>query len=205
HHRPGPDGRRQGSAGRPRRRGIQRRGAEGREGGPGEDERRCRRSQHPGPEPAPLSMAPGSAIEDLRDALKRLPGVGPKSAQRMAFHLLERDREGAAEIAEALVRALSKVAHCRYCNNFSESEICRICADQRRDQQLLCVVETPADLESIEQAGAFRGVYFVLMGHLAPLDGIGPEQLSIGRLKRDVVERSITEVVLATNLTVEGE
>ncbi len=150
-------------------------------------------------------MAPGSAIEDLRDALKRLPGVGPKSAQRMAFHLLERDREGAAEIAEALVRALSKVAHCRYCNNFSESEICRICADQRRDQQLLCVVETPADLESIEQAGAFRGVYFVLMGHLAPLDGIGPEQLSIGRLKRDVVERSITEVVLATNLTVEGE
>jgi len=150
-------------------------------------------------------MAPGSAIEDLRDALKRLPGVGPKSAQRMAFHLLERDREGAAEIAEALVRALSKVAHCRYCNNFSESEVCRICADQRRDQQLLCVVETPADLESIEQAGAFRGVYFVLMGHLAPLDGIGPEQLSIGRLKRDVLERGITEVVLATNLTVEGE
>lgn len=150
-------------------------------------------------------MAPGSAIEDLRDALKRLPGVGPKSAQRMAFHLLERDREGAAEIAEALVRALSKVAHCRYCNNFSESEVCRICADQRRDQQLLCVVETPADLESIEQASAFRGVYFVLMGHLAPLDGIGPEQLSIGRLKRDVLERGISEVVLATNLTVEGE
>jgi recombination protein RecR len=148
---------------------------------------------------------PGSAIEDLRDALKRLPGIGPKSAQRIAFHLLERDRDGAAMIAESLIRALSQVSHCNCCNNFSESEICPICADPRRDQTLLCVVETPADLESIEQAGAFRGIYFVLMGHLAPIDGIGPDQLSVGRLKRYVIERGVREVVLATNLTVEGE
>jgi recombination protein RecR len=150
-------------------------------------------------------MPPGSAIDELREALKRLPGIGPKSAQRMAFHLLERDRDGATRIAEALVRALSSVSHCSYCNNFSETEICGICSDQRRDQSLLCVVETPADLESIEQASAFRGVYFVLMGHLSPLDGIGPDQLSVNRLKRHVVERGIVEVVLATNLTVEGE
>jgi recombination protein RecR len=123
----------------------------------------------------------------------------------MAFHLLERDRDGATRIAEALVRALSAVSHCSYCNNFSETDICGICSDQRRDQSLLCVVETPADLESIEQASAFRGVYFVLMGHLSPLDGIGPDQLSVNRLKRHVVERGIVEVVLATNLTVEGE
>lgn len=150
-------------------------------------------------------MPPGSAIDDLREALKRLPGIGPKSAQRMAFHLLERDRDGATLIAETLIRALSSVSHCGYCNNFSESEICPICADQRRDQTLLCVVETPADLESIEQASAFRGVYFVLMGHLAPLDGIGPDQLSVNRLKVHIDQRGIREVVLATNLTVEGE
>ncbi len=150
-------------------------------------------------------MPPGSAIEELREALRRLPGIGPKGAQRMAFHLLERDRDGATRIAEALVRALSSVSHCNYCNNFSETEICTICADSRRDGTLLCVVETPADVESIEQAMAFRGVYFVLMGHLAPLDGIGPEQLSVNRLKRHVRERGIREVVLATNLTVEGE
>lgn len=150
-------------------------------------------------------MPPGSAIDDLRDALKRLPGIGPKSAQRMAFHLLERDRDGATLIAETLIRALSSVSHCSYCNNFSESEICSICADQRRDQTLLCVVETPADLESIEQASAFKGVYFVLMGHLAPLDGIGPDQLSVNRLKVHIDQRGIREVVLATNLTVEGE
>ncbi len=150
-------------------------------------------------------MPAGSAIDELRDALKRLPGIGPKSAQRMAFHLLERDRDGATMIAEALVRALSSVSHCSLCNNFSESEVCAICADQRRDQSLLCVVETPADLESIEQASAYRGVYFVLMGHLSPLDGIGPDQLSVNRLRRHVVERGIREVVLATNYTVEGE
>lgn len=150
-------------------------------------------------------MPAGSAIDELRDALKRLPGIGPKSAQRIAFHLLERDRDGAAMIAESLVRALSSVSHCSHCNNFSESEICAICADQRRDQSLLCVVETPADLESIEQASAYRGVYFVLMGHLSPLDGIGPDQLSVNRLRRHVVERGIREVVLATNYTVEGE
>lgn len=153
----------------------------------------------------PYNMPPGSAIEDLRDALKRLPGIGPKGAQRIAFHLLERDRDGATRIAETLIRALSAVSHCKSCNNFSESELCSTCSDPRRDQGLLCVVETPADLESIEQAGAFKGVYFVLMGHLAPLDGIGPEQLSVNRLRLLIAERGIREVVLATNLTVEGE
>jgi len=146
-----------------------------------------------------------TAIQRLRDALKRLPGVGPKSAQRMAFHLLERDREGAGLIAEALSAALNAVSHCRRCNNFSESEVCDICANPKRDQALLCVVETPADLESIENASAFRGVYFVLMGHLAPLDGIGPDQLSIDKLRDVVKERQIEELVLATNLTVEGQ
>ncbi len=150
-------------------------------------------------------MSARSAVEDLREALRRLPGVGPKNAQRMAFHLLERDREGAQRIAETLVRALQAVNHCRLCNNFSEDEVCAICSSGKRDQKLLCVVETPADLESIEQAGAFRGVYFVLMGHLAPLDGIGPEQLSVDRLCREVKNREVAEVVLATNLTAEGE
>ncbi len=150
-------------------------------------------------------MMPGNAIGNLRQALKRLPGVGPKSAQRMAFHLLERDREGAAIIAQTLAKALDAVSHCSRCNNFSETEICSICANPKREQSVLCVVETPADLESIEQAGAFRGVYFVLMGHLAPLDGIGPDQLSVGRLEASVLKRGIAEIILATNLTVEGE
>ncbi|GJL81967.1 MAG: recombination protein RecR [marine bacterium B5-7] len=150
-------------------------------------------------------MPAKSAIDTLREALKRLPGIGPKSAQRMAFHLLERDRDGATMIVEALNFALASVSHCTHCNNFSETEICTICANTKRDQTLLCVVETPADLESIEQASAFRGVYFVLMGHLAPLDGIGPDQLSVDRLTRTVADRGIREVVLATNLTVEGE
>ena len=128
-------------------------------------------------------MIQQNAVQRLREALKRLPGVGPKSAQRMAFHLLERDREGAAEITRALAEALNAVSHCKRCNNFSEPDVCDICANPKRDQTTLCVVETPADLESIENALAFRGVYFVLMGHLAPLDGIGPEQLSIEKLK----------------------
>lgn len=150
-------------------------------------------------------MAPKTAVEDLREALRRLPGVGPKGAQRMAFHLLERDRDGAARIAAALGRALDAVLHCRRCNNFSDTETCAICANPKRDAALLCVVETPADLESIEQAGAFNGLYFVLMGHLAPLEGIGPDQLSIDRLRRMVDSDGVAEVVLATNLTVEGQ
>ena len=150
-------------------------------------------------------MALESAVDQLRNALKRLPGVGPKSAQRMAFHLLERDREGAHSIVQALSFALNSVSHCKLCNNFSETEICSICSNAKRNKTILCVVETPADLESIEHAGAFAGVYFVLMGHLAPLDNIGPENLSIEKLRTTVFDNGINEIVLATNLTLEGQ
>jgi recombination protein RecR len=145
------------------------------------------------------------AIEGLKQALRRLPGVGPKSAQRMAFHLLARDRDGARQIAEALRVALERVGHCRRCNDFSEAEICPLCASVRRDHSLLCVVESPADLSSIEQSSAFNGQYFVLMGRLSPLDGIGPEEIGIQRLEALLDEGQVKEVILATNLTVEGE
>jgi len=145
------------------------------------------------------------SIETLRQALRRLPGVGPKTAQRMAFHLLERDREGARAIADALNDALARVIRCKRCNTFSEMELCNICASSRRDAQILCVIETPADLESVEQAGVYQGMYFVLMGHMSPLDGIGPEELALDHL-RDLVRReTITEVIIASNLTAEGE
>jgi recombination protein RecR len=145
------------------------------------------------------------AIEGLKQALRRLPGVGPKSAQRMAFHLLARDRDGARQIAEALRAALDRVGHCRRCNDFSEDEICSLCASPRRDHSLLCVVESPADLSSIEQSSAYSGQYFVLMGRLSPLDGIGPDELGIHRLEALLDEGQVKEVILATNLTVEGE
>ncbi len=146
-----------------------------------------------------------TALEALKQALRRLPGVGPKSAQRMAFHLLERDRDGASQIARALTNALERVVHCRRCNNFSEGELCAICSSPRRDPSLLCVVESPSDLVSLDQAGVFNGMYFVLMGRLSPLDGVGPEQIGIPRLEALLDEGVIKEVVLATNLTVEGE
>jgi recombination protein RecR len=145
------------------------------------------------------------AIEALKQALRRLPGVGPKSAQRMAFHLLARDRDGARQIAEALRVALDRVGHCRRCNDFSEDELCSLCASPRRDRSLLCVVESPADLSSIEQSNAFQGQYFVLMGRLSPLDGIGPDELGIDRLEALLDEGQVKEIILATNLTVEGE
>jgi recombination protein RecR len=145
------------------------------------------------------------AIEGLKQALRRLPGVGPKSAQRMAFHLLARDRDGARQIAEALRVAIERVGHCRRCNDFSEEEICPLCASERRDHSLLCVVESPADLSSIEQSSAYNGQYFVLMGRLSPLDGIGPEEIGIQRLEALLDEGRVKEVILATNLTVEGE
>lgn len=150
-------------------------------------------------------MADPSAVAGLKQALQCLPGVGPKSAQRMAFHLLERDRAGAHRIGEALRQALAQVNHCQRCNNFSETEICPICTSAKRNTDILCVVETPADLEAIEQAGIYRGTYFVLMGHLSPLDDIGPEQLGVERLLALVTEQSISEVILATNLTLEGQ
>ena len=123
----------------------------------------------------------------------------------MAFHLLERDRQGAAEIAKALSQALERVVHCKRCNNFSEAELCGICGSARRDASLLCVVESPSDLVSLDQSGVYNGMYFVLMGRLSPLDGVGPEQIGIPRLESLLDEGTIKEVVLATNLTVEGE
>ena len=150
-------------------------------------------------------MADPRSVEILKTALQRLPGIGPKSAQRMAFHLLERDREGARKIGEAIRQALSKVNHCERCNNFSETALCPICSSVKRDDARLCVIETPADLEAIEQAGVYQGMYFVLMGHLSPLDDIGPDQLGIDRLMALIEKEQIKEVILATNLTVEGQ
>ncbi len=145
------------------------------------------------------------AIEALKEALRRLPGVGPKTAQRMALHLLERDREGARLIADTLRNAIERVHNCRRCNNFSEQELCAFCGSPRRDSSLLCIVESPADMMSLEQSATYNGLYFVLMGHLSPLDGIGPEQLSVPRLEALLDKEPIKEVILATNLTVEGE
>ena len=150
-------------------------------------------------------MSESHSIDRLRQALKRLPGVGPKTAQRMAFHLLERDREGGRLLAEAINDAADSVKNCVRCNNFSETETCAICTSPKREVGLLCVVETPADLETIEQAGAYTGLYFVLMGYLSPLDGIGPDELAIDRLLLILDEYPVTEVILATNLTVEGQ
>ena len=118
-------------------------------------------------------MSSGHSIDRLKQALRRLPGVGPKTAQRMAFYLLERDREGARALSDALREATASVEHCQRCNNFSETPLCQICASGKRDETLLCVVETPADLDTIEQAGAYTGYYLVLMGQLSPLDGVG--------------------------------
>lgn len=150
-------------------------------------------------------MATSAAIEALKDALKALPGVGPKNAQRMAFHLMERNREGAKAIADALNDALERVTSCERCNTFCEQAVCDICASDKRDHSLLCVVETPADLQAIEQVGAYNGVYFVLMGRLSPLEGIGPEKLAFQRLNDLVAQGGVAEVVIATNITAEGE
>jgi recombination protein RecR len=150
-------------------------------------------------------MSDTPTLEALKQALRRLPGVGPKSAQRMAYYLLERDREGARLLAQALAQAVERIVHCQQCNNFSEADLCDICASTRRDRSLLCVVESPSDLSSLEQSGVYNGVYYVLMGRLSPLDGIGPEELGIPRLEARLDEGEIKEVVLATNLTVEGE
>ena len=139
------------------------------------------------------------------DALRCLPGVGPKSAQRMTLHLLERDREGASQLASALQRAVERVDHCSRCRNFTELDICEICSDPRRDATTICVVETPADVLAVESSGSFRGHYFVLMGHLSPIDGVGPAEIGLDKFQQRVVDEGITEVILATNPTVEGE
>lgn len=144
-------------------------------------------------------------IDQLVQALRCLPGVGPKSAQRMAFHLLERNREGGLRLAEMLQQALEQVGHCHACHTLSELELCPICSDPRRDQQTLCVVESPADVLALEQAASYRGVYFVLMGHLSPIDGIGPGDIGVDHLLQRVRDQHMKEVILATNPTVEGE
>jgi recombination protein RecR len=141
----------------------------------------------------------------LIEALRALPGVGPKSAQRMAFHLLQEGRPGAQVLAEALVGALGSVSRCRRCRMLTEGELCAICSAPQRDATLLCAVESPADVVAIETSGSYRGRYFVLMGHLSPLDGIGPEQLGVRELDGLLAEGGIRELILATNSTVEGE
>ena len=145
------------------------------------------------------------ALARLIDSLRCLPGVGPKSAQRMAFYLLERDRDGGSALAQSLAEALAAVGHCKRCRMLTESDLCSICASTQRDSSQLCVVESPADVVAIEQSGGFRGRYFVLMGHLSPLDGIGPAELGLDEFERLLCDGEVREVILATNPTVEGE
>jgi recombination protein RecR len=147
----------------------------------------------------------GKIIDQLIDALRVLPGVGAKTAQRMALQLLERDKDGAARLAEAIVEAVEKVGRCRVCRTLTENDLCEICSNSRRNNAQICVVENPADLYAIEQAGSFQGKYFVLLGHLSPIDGVGPEQLGIDQLIERLISDQVSELILATNLTVEGE
>lgn len=145
-----------------------------------------------------------SKLDRLIGALRCLPGVGKKSAQRISYHLLQRNRDGARALAVALNDAMNGIGHCQKCRNFSEAEICNICSSNKRDRSTLCIVETPADVYAVEDAG-YRGIYFVLMGHLSPLDGIGPDELGLDKLSVLLDESEVHEVILATNSTVEGE
>lgn len=154
-------------------------------------------------------MSDKHALENLVQALRHLPGVGVKSAQRMAFHLLQHDREGAQQLARALQAAVSDVRHCALCHTFTEDEVCHTCRDPRRDRSQLCVLETPADQAAMERTGAYKGLYFVLMGKLSPLDGVGPRDIGLAKLFDRVddpeAEVPVREVILATNFTAEGE
>lgn len=150
-----------------------------------------------------MSWSP--ALEQLIEALRCLPGVGPKSAQRMAFHLLERDRDGAVQLSTALKDAVEKIGHCSQCRTLSETEVCSICDNPSRDHSKICIVETPVDVMIVDKATGYKGVYFVLMGHLSPLDGIGPDELGLDELARRLDSGEIEELILATNPTVEGE
>ncbi len=143
-------------------------------------------------------------LSRMIEAFLCLPGVGPKTAQRMAFHLLQRDRKGALELAETLKLSVEKIGHCRRCRTFSETELCNICSNESRDSRLLCIVESPADVLAIEKATDFKGRYFVLMGHLSPLDGIGPKDIGLDLLEKQFLDGGIDELILATNPTVEG-
>lgn len=150
-------------------------------------------------------MKTPSSLEDLMEALRCLPGVGPKAAQRMAYHLMQYDRAGAEKLGLALGRALAGIRRCARCNSFAESELCSLCASPKRDPALLCVVETPADLLMMEQTLAYGGLYFVLMGRLSPLDGIGPREIGLDVLQRRALDGLVKEVIVATNFTNEGE
>jgi recombination protein RecR len=150
-------------------------------------------------------MSGSRLIGRLVETLRCLPGVGPKSAQRMAFHLLEYNRDGGRQLAEALALAMERVGNCRECRTLSEEAVCTLCASERRDRSLLCVVETPADVQALEQSTGYQGLYFVLMGHLSPLDGIGPEALGLNLLEARLASGEVKELILATNPTVEGE
>jgi len=145
------------------------------------------------------------SLDALVDALRRLPGVGVKSAQRMAFHLLQHDREGAQQIAHALHSAVTNVRHCERCHTFTETPVCRTCLDPSRDAKQLCVVETPADQAALERTGSYRGLYFVLMGRLSPLDGIGSGEIGAQQLLERASDEATEEVIIATNFTAEGE
>ncbi len=144
-------------------------------------------------------------LQSLIDSLRCLPGVGPKSAQRMAFHLLERNRQGALSLSSSLVDAVEGIHHCKQCRMFTDAELCEFCIDERRDDSLLCVVEGPADVLAVEQSTGFKGRYFVLMGHLSPIDGIGPDELGLDALEVLLDKGTVEELILATNSTVEGE
>ncbi|MEJ6006789.1 recombination mediator RecR [Paucibacter sp. AS339] len=146
-----------------------------------------------------------TALETLVEALKRLPGVGQKSAQRMAYHLLQHDREGAQRLSSALQAAAEQIGHCRRCHTFSETEICGICADAARDPKLLCVVESPADQAALERSNSYRGYYFVLLGRISPLDGVGVAQIGAAELLQRAAETGVEEVILASSFTAEGE
>ena len=150
-------------------------------------------------------MADSNALEGLIQALRRLPGVGVKSASRMAFYLLQHDRDGARSLARALAHASDSVKHCQRCHTFTEADVCRTCLDPQRDATRLCVVETPADQSAVERTGAYKGLYFVLMGKLSPLDGIGPKDIGFDRLLERSRDGLVAEVIVATNFTAEGE
>jgi len=146
-----------------------------------------------------------SGLEALIEALRCLPGIGPKSAQRMAYHLLQRDRKGARQLGDAVLHALEAIRHCQRCNTFTEGELCERCASPRRDPSLLCVVETPVDMNMMEQTLAYQGLYYVLMGRISPLDGVGPRELGLEQVMARALDGVVKEVILATNYTNEGE
>lgn len=150
-------------------------------------------------------MSQSPLLLQLIEALRCLPGVGPKSAQRMAFHMLERDRDGASKLSTVLQQAVEQIGHCSACRTLSETELCTLCANTSRDDSVLCIVETPVDALALEQATDFNGKYYVLMGHLSPLDGIGPAELGLDKLEARMKQGGIQEIILATNPTVEGE